>query len=107
MSAISVPETDIPAEDNLEAYFIRYSPDQQEAIVTEGLISDVKSTHEEVSFLFEPIPGQIDTPYPLFVRVNEAVQLIGIFSPIKNRFIHIHEFSSETRTPGNRYQRTI
>ena len=81
------------------ACVVHYSSDEQKPIVSQGMICDVKSTEEEVSFSFDPAPVRTDIPCPLFVRVKEVALLIGIFSPEKNRFIHIHELSSETRTP--------
>lgn len=93
------PEDDLPVENGLEVYFSQCSQKEGEPNSYTGTIVDVQNSKEgETIFSITPPPPQTAVlPYPVFAKVKDAIQLMGIFSPLLNGFVHIQSFNEEVR----------
>lgn len=91
------PEDDYPVEVGLEVYFSQCFDGEGELNSVTSHVSDVQAAQGETLFSIEPAPPQTQLPYPVFAKVRDVVQLMGIFSPVLNTFVHIQAFDEETR----------
>jgi hypothetical protein len=92
------PEYDMPVDVGLEVYFSQCAIEEGQPNSYTGTVSDVQDSEGETIFYVEPSPPPTELPYPIFAKVQDVVQLMGIFSPKLKTFVHIQSFDEETRS---------